>query len=289
MIYNKFDQTNYRSGLYKINLNEIPYQEIRISCGDECSYEDREAAFTSNPDQIVLSRRFDRLSENLFLKDLLTGEETQLTFDETDIKGIAISADGQVYFSAKQAGKNAAKQVALSGGRVKKLGLVGFTSPSYSELDNSLYFSQSRAIKDIHYINLTQVQKFSSPLLTSIFVQRNAEFSSRANKLAFISGQSGHMELWSSNVDGSDKQQRTYLKTLAITPSWSNDGKKIAFLTPKKNDDGNEIRVIEIATRRITTLSSSFNSHNRPTWSKDDASYYQQFPVSKVHCYIALA
>ncbi|WP_223303676.1 winged helix-turn-helix domain-containing protein [Colwellia psychrerythraea] len=270
VLFNKFDQDNYRSGLYKVNVNEQPYKEVRISCGDECSFEDREVAFTPEPDKIVVSRRFDRLSENLFLVNLITREESQLTFEETDIKGIAVSTDEQVYFGAKEGGQNIAKQVSLAGGSVKNLNVIGFVSPSFNPRDSSLYFSHSRAVKDIHYINLNHAQKFSTSLLTSAFAHRNAEFSASANKLVFISGQSGHMEVWSSNSDGSNKQQLTYLKSVAITPSWSNDGKKIAFLTPKKNSGGNEIKVIDIVTRKITTINSPFNNHNRPTWSNDD-------------------
>jgi len=74
------------------------------------------------------------------------------------------------------------------------------------------------------------------------------------------------------NIDGSGLQHLTSRNERAIHPNWSPDGSKLAYCTdddlapPRKNDS--DIRVIDMATRRITTLiTGGVNTY--PNWSPD--------------------
>jgi TolB protein len=74
------------------------------------------------------------------------------------------------------------------------------------------------------------------------------------------------------NADGSGTRHLTPESVRAIHPNWSPDGSKLAYCTdddlapPRKNDA--DILVIEMATRRITTLiTGGVNTY--PSWSPD--------------------
>lgn len=74
------------------------------------------------------------------------------------------------------------------------------------------------------------------------------------------------------SIDGSGIQQLTPKNVRAIHPHWSPDGSKLAYCTdddlapPRKNDS--DILVIDMATRRITTLiTGGVNTY--PSWSPD--------------------
>jgi TolB protein len=74
------------------------------------------------------------------------------------------------------------------------------------------------------------------------------------------------------NADGTGMQRLTPESVRAIHPNWSPDGTKLAYCTdddlapPRKNDS--DIQVIDMATRRITTLiTGGVNTY--PSWSPD--------------------
>lgn len=59
---------------------------------------------------------------------------------------------------------------------------------------------------------------------------RSGTISPNGKKLALISDQSGHEEIWTSNLDGSDLVQVTAMDSPGPgSPSWSPDGRQIAF------------------------------------------------------------
>jgi TolB protein len=71
--------------------------------------------------------------------------------------------------------------------------------------------------------------------LVKVFTGRPGPFLSR---IAFISDRTGHSELWLMNWDGSDARQLTKHSSIAVGPTWSPDGTKIAFTSYLRNTPG---------------------------------------------------
>lgn len=90
--------------------------------------------------------------------------------------------------------------------------------------------------------------------------------------IAFVYLKDGLEIISLMNIDGSGVQFLTPRNVKAIHPNWSPDGAKLAYCTdddlapPRKNDA--DIQVIDMATRRITTLiTGGVNTY--PSWSPD--------------------
>jgi TolB protein len=90
--------------------------------------------------------------------------------------------------------------------------------------------------------------------------------------IAFVYIKDGLEIISLMNIDGTGVQQLTPRSVRAIHPNWSPDGTKLAYCTdddlapPRKNDA--DIQVIDMATRRITTLiTGGVNTY--PAWSPD--------------------
>jgi Tol biopolymer transport system component len=64
------------------------------------------------------------------------------------------------------------------------------------------------------------------PLIQSEFNFRFPDYSEAAEKLAFISNESGFDEIWVAGLDGTERRQLTQLQFHAHNPVWSLDGKK---------------------------------------------------------------
>jgi Tol biopolymer transport system component len=88
--------------------------------------------------------------------------------------------------------------------------------------------------------------------------------------IAFVSGRPGeNHELWVMNADGSQRRRLTRTKTDEWWPAWSPDGTKIAYVFDHRLIGGGGIKILDLATRRATTLEISLEGPGSPAWSAD--------------------
>ncbi len=94
-----------------------------------------------------------------------------------------------------------------------------------------------------------------------------------SEQIAFASDRSGVMQIWIMNADGSQQKQLTGVSGGACQPSWSPDGKQIAFTSPcpKRQDiyENSGISILNIETGEITDLPNSPEGDFEPAWSPD--------------------
>src|SRR5438046_1574373 len=65
--------------------------------------------------------------------------------------------------------------------------------------------------------------------ISSARVDSTPQFSPDGRRVAFTSNRSGALEIWVSDVDGSNAVQLTWMGAVAGFPRWSPDGTAIAF------------------------------------------------------------
>lgn len=103
-------------------------------------------------------------------------------------------------------------------------------------------------------------------------------FGGSAGQIAFSSDRTGNMQVWLMNADGSQQQPLTNLPDGACKPSWSPDGKKIAFITPCKDRkdryDSAKIFILEVGSNSqpypLPVPPSPAEDYD-PAWSPDGA------------------
>ena len=107
----------------------------------------------------------------------------------------------------------------------------------------------------------------------------SAEFSTFSRDgqwVAYASSPDG--SLWRSRIDGSDRLQLTFQPMRATIPSWSPDGKRIAFQAMKPGQPWN-IYVISSDGGAPEALWPEKRDQGRPTWSADGNSIvFSYFP-----------
>ena len=88
--------------------------------------------------------------------------------------------------------------------------------------------------------------------------------------LLFISGRSGHQQLWHMNLDGTDREMLTTGEGDVSNPSWSPDGHHIAFSWTRGYEPGNfNVFVMDIADRKYVQLTTNSGRNENPTWAPD--------------------
>lgn len=88
--------------------------------------------------------------------------------------------------------------------------------------------------------------------------------------LLFISGRSGHQQLWRMNVDGTDREMLTNNEGDVANPAWSPDGHHIAFCWTRGYEPGNfNIFIMDVADKVPVQLTSNSGRNENPWWAPD--------------------
>ena len=261
-----------RTGIYFIDLSSKNFAMTRFSCDSDCTYKDRDMSFSPDGQYIAISRRINRLSENIYLINLATRETEQLTYDEEDIVGMSWFGDSQKLVFAAQRADNRFGFVIDIKSRVKQaLNLTGFSYPSIAKQSQQLYYQERIENSSLFSLQLNDVIASSPfPVLQSNFTYESPDYSAINDLVVFSSNESGFDELWSAKPDGSARKQLTNLKQTLRYPKWSHDGQMVAFLAPLSEDRGDGIYIYSLKNKRVTLLKSPFIQHNRPNWTMDD-------------------
>lgn len=92
-------------------------------------------------------------------------------------------------------------------------------------------------------------------------------WSADAQKLAYVSFETGRPQIFTQEVYSGRRQAVTSFKGLNGAPAWSPDGKRLAMTLSK---DGNpEIYVMTLATRGLRRITRSPSIDTEPAWSPD--------------------
>jgi len=261
-----------RSGIYFIDMSSSNYEMTRFSCDRDCSYKDRDMAFSPDGKYMAVSRRTNRLSENIYLIDLLTKATEQLTFNEEDIVGMSWQGNSEkLVFATQRADNRFGFAIDIASKVLQPLDLADFSYPSIAKQSKQLYYQKRKEKSSLASLQLNDTVASSPfPVLQSNYTYESADYSVINDLIVFSSNESGFDELWSAKPDGSARKQLTNLRQTIRYPKWSHDGQKVAFLAPLIEGGGNGIYIYSVKNERVTLLKSPFIRHRRPSWSFDD-------------------
>ncbi|MES2391725.1 MAG: translocation protein TolB [Acidobacteriota bacterium] len=144
-------------------------------------------------------------------------------------------------------------------------------SPAWAPNGTQLAFSSSRGGRSEIWIS--DPQGNSARRLTSFGLDASPTWNPKTGaQIGFISGRTGLPQLYIMDADGSGVQRMTD-GGYASSPSWSPNGQFIAFAWNRKYGPGapggQDIYVMEIATKRWIQLTHDIGRCDFPTWSPD--------------------
>ncbi|MFQ6370698.1 winged helix-turn-helix domain-containing protein [Shewanella sp. YIC-542] len=247
-------------------------EHAKPKCLIDCDTKERYIAFSADGHYLVVSRRLGRFAENIYLRELATGRERQLTHGESDIVGIAWHPDGKhIIYGVQRADRRLGFLLNIHSLKRKQLEIDGLSYPAFARKVPWLYFQTRSESYQLAYLPLASALPSSPfPLLQSDYNHKYPDYSNQHEQLAYLSNESGYYEIWVSDLAGNQRQQLTKLERPLLFPKWSHDGNRIAFLCASADGQGQSLMVLDVATRQISLVYSAAQIHSRPTWTADD-------------------
>jgi TolB protein len=145
-------------------------------------------------------------------------------------------------------------------------------SPAWSPNGHDIAFSSSRSgdpeiyIADTNGGSSRRVTSFRGPDVSPVFNPKTG------SQIAWISGRTGLPQLYVMDADGSAVTRMTD-GGYATSPSWSPNGQFLAFAWDRKYGPGapggQDIYVMEVATKRWIQLTHDIGRCDFPSWSPD--------------------
>lgn len=261
------------SSLYQLDLQNPEAVPQALPCTQNCQYRVRDLVFSPDGRYLAVTRRAHRLSEEIYLHNLATGAEQKLTKSEEDILGLAWHPDGRrLIYSALRHGKRQGFVANLDDNSIHSLELEDFSWPTRVTSDGTVYYHTSSSVPQLGYLPLNKdVAGAVFPLTASEARYEAPHYSKVQHALAYVSNESGYMEIWKADPYMENRQQLTRLYGMVKYPQWSNNGRYIAFVGRFPGEEEDKLMLLEVKTGRLTQLKTGARWHGQLSWWYDDS------------------
>jgi TolB protein len=90
------------------------------------------------------------------------------------------------------------------------------------------------------------------------------------NEIAFVSGRSGHAQLYTMNIDGGNVERISDGSGEATNPAWNSNGRTLAFAWTRGYATGKfNIFVMDVVTHKYLQLTHDEGRNENPVWAPD--------------------
>lgn len=200
--------------------------------------------------------------------------QKQRTFNKSLTDDPAVSADGKLYAYATQTRKGWELRVHSVDGDNKRVYYTNGDStagtPEFSLDGKSMFFSKS--VDGWLRICVSDIQGGNVKLLSRVrYIEVSPKINpTDPNDMIFISGRTGHHQLWRMKTDGSDAQMITNGDGDVDNPSWSPNAQFVAFSWNKGFEPGlGNIFVMDVAKKQPIQLTQGGSRNENPSWAPD--------------------
>ena len=205
----------------------------------------------------------------------VNGEVTQITSQRRLAQSAVWHPDGrEIVFVSGSATSNELWTISVSGARTPhRLEFAGdrVGSPTISSQGHRLVYARQSTDRNIWRLELRGPGGTSgnpAKLVSSTWSDHAPQYSPDGSRVVFISGRSGHNEVWVCGSDGSNPVQMTSMRAQETgAPQWAPDGKRIVF---DSNAEGSfELYAIEAGGGRHRRLTNHLADDAVASFSQD--------------------
>jgi Tol biopolymer transport system component len=218
-------------------------------------------------------------SADIYTCDLGGGGLARLTYDNDEIRGLDWSADGRevVYAAARGTGWHLWRILAAGGSPREILAAGnGAADPAIARAGNKLAFAEAPVTQSIWRKRIAGEKDDSAgePFIRTEAAETYPSFSPDGRQVADVSNQSGHEEVWLTDVESGGRAQVTDFHGPALGGvRWSPDGKTLLIA---ERDGGASIFLVPASARRGNPAPAHITGGANPTFSRDGKSIFYE-------------
>jgi len=210
--------------------------------------------FAWSPDgkELAVERVFSPREQDIFVRELATGKERQLTFFKSDIAGLCWSKDGNIIFSSNKSGSFKVWMVPAAGGpavQITKGVGTDFASKISADCRKLIYY-QLQPAGQLWIAKLDG--SGAQPIPGELGFRQLPYFSPDGKQIAFTMVDPDNITVthaYTINRNGTGRLQISFGNEQAGHPRWSPDGKWIAYNSFPNSEplDSAKIYLVEAA------------------------------------------
>jgi Tol biopolymer transport system component/DNA-binding winged helix-turn-helix (wHTH) protein len=230
-----------------------------------------------SPDGHTLAfiRGSEQLARDIYVMSLPNGPVQRITHGCLAMSLAWTEDSSSIVFSSSRNGALSLWRVKAIGGDPQRLAAVGDDAyaPAIATHGHRLIYSHGSAMWGIFAVSLADKSGTPAEILTSSEQDAAPRISPSGDRIIFQSWRSGSREIWAAQIDGSNPVQLTDNPgQSAGDPSWSPDGKSIAF--DARLDSFAHIYVIDAGGGKPRAITSGSYNDVAPGWSADGRYLY---------------
>jgi len=269
------------SNTYSLHLLNIASRStIQISFPNENTLGDETPSFSPDGLKIGFKRRKTQETENFGVIKLNTSDkkvkETEIyrNIEFNRSHGFSWNSENSIIYFTSSEGSQVLKMRNLDSEITTTIFNTSSSlalSPLISNDGKSIVFSQWNTIQNIFEADLINSKIVNNrPLIESSRNDLRPQFSPDGSRILFSSNRSGHYNLWTSDSNGENLFQLTYLKQFyEFNGKWSPDGKSIVYAVNE-----NEKKPIYLINAEGGLSTRIIDNGLNPIFSQDGSQIY---------------
>lgn len=264
--------------LFRLSVDGTQVQQLTFP--PHTSEGDLAVAFSPEGDRLAFMRSVNEEVQDIFLLPAGAKEPRQLTFDSTRVAGLDWTSDGKaIIVASHRSGVSGLWRVAAGGGEPEWIATASegyrLENPSVARQGGRLTYE--RRASNVNIWRLWRQHPIAAyrdhPFIFSTRWDSNPHISPDGNRVAYVSDQSGHREIWLCDRDGTQPVQlTTFAGGSTGMPRWSPDGEEIAFVGRREGQS--DIYIVNAEGRGLRQLTTSLADDTAPSWSRDSLWVY---------------
>jgi Tol biopolymer transport system component len=249
------DETQSQSGKVEFWTVKPDGRENHLEFIDSLSYIWGNKCFDWSPDgnSIAWLKGFPDYTGDIFIRDLKSGKEHQLTNDRKAINDITWAPNNQLFFTSNKSGNPNIWMVPVTGGEPVQItkGSGPDVGVRVSADGKRLLYLEGREISHIWTANIDGSK--SKQLTFDNQALAMPSFSPDKKKISFLmrggDPLQGNLHVYTMQSDGTNRTQLILGDALDYTASWSPDGKYMTYGSFQKDErvDSTRVYLIEVS------------------------------------------
>jgi Tol biopolymer transport system component/predicted Ser/Thr protein kinase len=274
LAFSDFDSVQKVLSIYTFSMDN--YEKLRLTSPPK-GYRDYNPVYSPDGKKLAFVRGQTEYVGDIWVRNLDSGNEEQITSDKAFIWGLAWTTDNRdIVFSSNREGTFSLWQIKASGGSPQIVQLAAQNDIALPAVSLTGQYLAYVSINWNDYLWRMDLKNPKNPPKKIPWSSGRGEdepqYSPSGDKIAVKSWQSGPGQIWICDSSGLNLKQLTSIGTISGSPIWSPDGQTIVF---DSNVEGfHHIYTINANGGNTKQITSGQSNNHIPSWSIDGDSIY---------------